>query len=214
MKSRIILVVTVLLLIVGCGSESNQGQTSKAVPRASKEVKAVKVKDKATPPLTGLLDNEDRLRHIEVTPPIKPGEAGMTANQQRTEGPPEDPSKVTMTPPSKAGERSITVKEFDGMQTGKEKLDPNKVEVVPPSKPGEKGVTVAEFERKRASQPSGKVILDELLVVPPSKPGEKGMTVSEVNALRRAHPPIPSSKIPPLPLVGEKSNIDTGKKLN
>jgi hypothetical protein len=211
MKSSLILMGAVVLFIWGCRAEGNQGQTGKSGTKAAKEVNVVKIKDKAAPPVKGLLD-EPVSKLIEVTPPTKPGEMGMTANQQRGEGPPKDPSKVVMTPPSKAGGSTMTVEQFNEMQTGKEKFDPNKAEVVPPSKPGEKGVTVAEFERKRASQSREKVNPGELLVVPPGKPGEKGMTVSEVEALRKADPPVPSSEIPPPPIRGENTNIGTGQK--
>ena len=92
---------------------------------------------------------------VEVIPPRKPGERGVTQRQleamqksQKTI----DPLDIEVIPPQKPGERGVTQRQLEAMQKRQVTIDPLDVEVIPPQKVGERGVTQRQLEEMRKSQ--------------------------------------------------------------
>jgi hypothetical protein len=200
LMSRVILAIAVLLLIWGCGSESNQGTPgSKAGKKPLKE-SSLTPKKAVKPPegLTPLLGENSKL--VEISPPIKPGGFGITADQQQPNTIPKDPALLPVAPPIKPGERVPTAAEVEARLAEQAPPDPNTTLVSPPLHPGEKGPTVAEFYKSRAKDPWGGKNPEDFQLGPPIKPGEKGMTVSEFKAFREKNPVPNMDQVPPLPI--------------
>ncbi len=65
-----------------------------------------------------------------------------------------DPSKIEVIPPSKPGEKGITIKELEKLRAARaqEKVNPDEMEVVP-GKPGEKGMSVGQLRAVQAANP-------------------------------------------------------------
>jgi hypothetical protein len=203
-----------LLLLWGCGSQSDQ--PAPASKTASKSVKETALPSKnkgAVPRAVGsLLDDNSKL--TPITPPAKPGEFGMTADQLLPPERPKDPSQLPVSPPAKSGERVPTVAEVLKKRAEEGYPDPNKTFVFPPGKSGEKGPTVAEFNQSRKNSLANENP-DNFEIGPPSKPGEKGMTVKEFRALREKDPWPNPADIPPPPIGGSSSGSSgAGKKAN
>jgi len=122
---------------------------------------------------------------IEVVPPDRPGDKGITQrelNQILAQRKKIDPLDLEVVPPDKPGEKAITQRELNELKSKQEKPNPLSIEVVPPDEPGGKGVTQQEYEAIRASQK--KVDILDLEVVPPNKTGQKGITQRELNKLK------------------------------
>jgi len=100
-------------------------------------------------PLQAKIDPQD----IEVAPPNKPGERGITqreidairAKQEKI-----DPGDIEVMPPDKPGEKGITQRELDAIIAKQKKIDPGDIEVIPPENPGERGITQREIDAIRA----------------------------------------------------------------
>ena len=100
-------------------------------------------------PLQTKIDPQD----IEVIPPEKPGERGITqreidairAMQKKI-----DPGDIEVIPPDKPGERGITQRELDAIIAMQKKIDPKDIEVIPPENSGESGITQREIDAIRA----------------------------------------------------------------
>jgi hypothetical protein len=198
-------VITLSLIIGGCGSEGNQGSlASKAAPKRAKEVK---VQPKVP---MGLLDEGDS-KLTEISPPTKPGEFGITADQLRFEPMPENPAQLIVSPPIKPGEPGLSVEALKARRAKEEPLNPYKSEISPPLKPGEKAPSVAEFYKLRGEKSWAELNPDEFAVSPSTKPGEKGMTVSQFKTMREKNPWNPG-EIPPLPIGGATTGSANGKK--
>jgi hypothetical protein len=92
---------------------------------------------------------------IEVAPPEKPGEKGLTlreldaiiAKQKEI-----DPGDIEVIPPEKPGEKGITQRELDAIIAKQKKIDPGDIEVAPPENPGERGLTQRELDAIIAAQ--------------------------------------------------------------
>lgn len=183
MKSSAIL-ISVLLLIWGCGSESNQGSAVKTKGKPPKEAKQA-----VTSPVRGVASLLDDSKREEVSPPSTPGGFGLTADQLQklqTGSAPKDQALMEISPPSKPGERGISPADLEAAlsKRGKE-LDPNKAQFSPSSNPGESALSVAEFDAKlRAAKPAVQNP-DEVELVPPTNPGGKRMTVSQFESQRK-----------------------------
>ena len=123
---------------------------------------------------------------IEVIPPQKPGERGITQrelNAMMAQKAKVDPLDIEVIPPQKPGERGITQRELNAMMAQKTKVDPLDIEVIPPRNPGEPGVTQRELNAIMAQKAKTDPL--DVEVIPPQKPGERGITQRELNALKR-----------------------------
>jgi|GEM_PF-2094497 len=122
---------------------------------------------------------------IEVIPPDRPGDRGITQrelDQILAKKDKIDPLDIEVVPPNKPGEKGITQRELNELKSKQEKPDPLSIEVVPPDESGGKGVTQQEYEAIKASQKKVDILDHE--VVPPDKPGQKGITQRELNKLK------------------------------
>lgn len=63
-----------------------------------------------------------------------------------------DPLDIEVIPPEKLGEKGITVRELKSMGGNKKEINPLDIEVIPPKKLGEKGVTVRELKEINTKQ--------------------------------------------------------------
>ena len=140
-------------------------------------------------------------RDLEVIPPDKPGERGVTqreldailAREKQI-----DPLDVEVIPPMNPGEKGVTQRELNAMLARENKMDPLDVEVIPPRTPGERGVTQREINAHQNSEPM--IDPQNLEVVPPGNPGERGVTQSELNAIKASEnrvDPLDVEVIPP-----------------
>ena len=76
----------------------------------------------------------DPLDH-EVTPPIRPGERGITQrelNAMQSLQKEIDPLDMEVTPPVRPGERGMTLRELNALESHRQKIDPLDHEMTPP----------------------------------------------------------------------------------
>jgi len=106
---------------------------------------------------------------IEVIPPRKPGERGLTQKQVDALKPAAtaDPDAIEVIPPRKPGEHGLTQKQVDALKPAAA-TDPDAIEVIPPRKPGERGLTQRQVDALRPA-PAG--IDPQSKIIPPNKPG-------------------------------------------
>ena len=62
------------------------------------------------------------------------------------------PLDVEVIPPQKPGERGVTQRQLEAMKKSQKTIDPLDIEVVPPQKPGERGVTQRQLDEMQKSQ--------------------------------------------------------------
>jgi len=128
-------------------------------PRQQKDI--VSTRQKAADPLD-----------IEVIPPQKPGEPGITQRELdeiKKSQTNIDPLDIEVIPPQKPGKRGVTQRELDEIKKSQTNIDPLDIEVIPPRKPGERGTTQRQLDEMKKSQAS---ITPPLAI--PSKNAERG----------------------------------------
>lgn len=109
-----------------------------------------------------------------------------------------DPMDIEVIPPTKPGEKGITLRELDGTKEYREKINPLDVEVIPPKNPGEKGITIRELKEMRTNK--NEINPLDIEVIPPKNPGEKGITVRELQQAqenRKKIDPVVIEMFPP-----------------
>ena len=79
-----------------------------------------------------------RLKKGEKAPGYLPYEKGDSKDMEI------DSLDIEMIPPEKPGERGITQRELDAIRSQQEKIDPLDLEVIPPTEPGGKGIIHSE----------------------------------------------------------------------
>ena len=62
------------------------------------------------------------------------------------------PDHVEVIPPQKPGERGITQRQLEEMKKRQATIDPLDIEVIPPQKPGERGITQRQLEEMKKRQ--------------------------------------------------------------
>jgi hypothetical protein len=124
-------------------------------------------------------------RDLEVIPPDKPGERGITqreldailASENKV-----DPLDVEVIPPQNIGERGVTQRELNAILASENKDDALDMEVIPPQSPGDRGITQRELDVILASENKDDAL--DMEVIPPQNPGERGVTQRELNTMR------------------------------
>jgi hypothetical protein len=179
-------------ILFGCGSDNNSGVSlsrKDQKPPQKQKPKVVELLVNGSPgqgvTTKSAIPREMGSPNLEVTPPEKPGESGVT-QQAEIEAAMRaskmiDPQDIEVLPPDKPGERGITRQEIEAAMRASKMIDPQDIEVLPPDKPGERGITRQEIEAAvTASKP---IDPQDIEVLPPSRPGGRGVTQREINAI-------------------------------
>ncbi len=174
-------------LVFGCGSDNNSGNPlsrNNQKPQGKQKTQAFKLLIDGSPEqgATAKQIMPGGSPNLEVTPPFKAGEPGIT--QQEAEAAIRaseavDPQTVEIIPPRKPGERGLTQSEVDAAIKAANQVNSQITEIVPGHKPGERGLTQQEVDDRKPSP----VDDESLEIVPPSKPGERGLTSLEIKEI-------------------------------
>lgn len=145
-------------------SPSGSGGANKPVPQRRMGAQGLEL----TPPnkagmsvisqqeLEAALKNSPKIdrKPMEIIPPSKPGERGVTQAQVDALKPTSniDRGAIELVPPSKPGERGLIQAQLEGMKPAKSAEASDNLEVIPPGKPGEHGLSQQDFSKIKASR--------------------------------------------------------------
>jgi hypothetical protein len=206
------LVICIMFMAYGCGSESGSvsapgktKQTSKAVPTTKGLHGAGLLHEQPGAPARkiDLAPHEESDADV-VLPPAKPGDPGITrgeikAMRARQAQVVESDADVVL-PPARPGDPGITRGEIKAIRARQAQAVESDADVVlPPVKPGDPGITRGEIKAMRIKAAQAKALEDpkSVVVLPAIKPGDKGVTKAEIDARRGAPEPYKPVGPPP-----------------